>query len=102
MYMVNELDFRVVPLASDELTRRAVRSLEKTIEVSNDASERHHFVMVDLTLILFAVGLLQIFVTIFSSDKPGWLQIVLMIGTGVFLVYMIIDVFKHKGKTKTK
>lgn len=32
MHMVNELDFRVVPLASDELTRRTVRTLQETIE----------------------------------------------------------------------
>jgi len=31
-YMVNELDFRVVPLASDELTRRYIEDLNKTVK----------------------------------------------------------------------
>lgn len=38
MHMVNELDFRVVPLASNELTRRTIRKLEKTIEIFNSQS----------------------------------------------------------------
>ena len=46
---VNQLDFRVVPLASDELTRRTIRKLEKTIEVFNDESSNQTEKLVKLT-----------------------------------------------------
>ena len=49
MHMVNELDFRVVPLASDELTRRTIRKLEKTIEVFNNQSSKQTEKLVKLT-----------------------------------------------------
>ncbi len=49
MNMVNELDFRVVPLASDELTRRAIRKLEKTIEAFNNQSSKQTDKLVKLT-----------------------------------------------------
>lgn len=49
MHMVNELDFRVVPLASDELTRRTVKKLEKTISVFNEQSSRQTDKMIRLT-----------------------------------------------------
>ena len=49
MNMVNELYFRVVPLASDELTRRTIRKLEKTIEVFNNQSSRQTERLVKLT-----------------------------------------------------
>lgn len=32
LYMVNELDFRVVPLASDELTRRSIKKLNESVD----------------------------------------------------------------------
>ena len=49
MNMVNEFNFRVVPLASDELTRRAIRKLEKTIEVFNNQSSKQTDKLVKLT-----------------------------------------------------
>jgi len=49
MNMVNELDFRVVPLASDELTRRAIRKLEKTMEAFNNQSSKQTDKLVKLT-----------------------------------------------------
>lgn len=49
MNMVNELDFRVVPLASDELTRRTIRKLGETIEVFNNQSSKQTEKLVKLT-----------------------------------------------------
>ena len=49
MNMVNELDFCVVPLASDELTRRTIRKLEKTIEVFNSQLSKQAHKLVKLT-----------------------------------------------------
>ncbi len=49
MHIVNELDFRVVPLASDELTRRTVKTLEKTISSFNDQSSKQTEKIIKLT-----------------------------------------------------
>ena len=49
MHMVNELDFRVVPLASDELTRRSIRKLEKTIQQYNKQTSKQTQKMIRLT-----------------------------------------------------
>jgi len=49
MHMINELDFRVVPLASDELTRRTIRKLEKTIKVFNNQSSKQTKKLIKLT-----------------------------------------------------
>jgi hypothetical protein len=48
-YMVNELDFRVVPLASDELTRRCLNELQKTIQIFNEQSSKQTEKMLYLT-----------------------------------------------------
>jgi len=64
MHMVNELDFCVVPLASDELTRRTIRKLKKTIEVFNSQSSKQTEKLVKLTwwivglTIIMALGLI--------------------------------------------
>lgn len=49
MHMVNELDFRVVPLASDELTRRSVQKLQETIQTLSNQSSRQTEKMIRLT-----------------------------------------------------
>ena len=71
MHMVNELDFRVVPLASDELTRRAIKKLEKTIQVFNNQSSKQTRKIITLTkwivvlTVVMVVGLaVQIIITL--------------------------------------
>ena len=49
MHMVNELNFRVVPLASDELTRRSVRELQETIRLLNKESSKQTDKIIKLT-----------------------------------------------------
>lgn len=51
MQMVNELDFRVVSLVSDELTGRTVRKLKKTISVFNEQSSRQTDKMIQFDLV---------------------------------------------------
>ncbi len=46
---INELDFRVVPLASDELTRRALNQLQEAIETFNEQSSKQTEKMINLT-----------------------------------------------------
>jgi len=71
MNMVNELDFRVVPLASDELTRRAIRKLEKTMEAFNNQSSKQTdklvkltWWIVGLTIVMVAGLIMQIILTV--------------------------------------
>ncbi len=49
MHMVNELDFRIAPLASDELTRRTIRGMETTIKKFNKQASRQTQKMIQLT-----------------------------------------------------
>ena len=51
-YWINEFDFRVVPLASDELTRRTLNKLQKTIEVFNEESSKQTQRMIRLTWLI--------------------------------------------------
>jgi len=54
-YWINEFDFRVVPLASDELTRRTVNKLRETIEIFNKQASKQTQRMLRLTWLI--VGL---------------------------------------------
>lgn len=60
MNMVNELDFRVVPLASDELTRRTIRKLGKTIEVFNNQSSKQTEKLVKLTWWIIGLTIIMV------------------------------------------
>lgn len=69
-YMVNELDFRVVPLASDELTRRTLDKLQKTIEEANEHSgklERANYRLQMIMVVLTSLGTLVILFPILKS-----------------------------------
>jgi len=61
MHMVNELDFRVVPLASDELTRRAIKKLEKTISSFNEQSSRQTNRIIQLTWWIVGLTVAMVF-----------------------------------------
>lgn len=67
---VNQLDFRVVPLASDELTRRSLNDLRETIETFNKQSSKQTDKLVRLTwwivglTVVMVIGLaIQIYIT---------------------------------------
>ncbi len=57
---INEYDFRVVPLASDELTRRALSKLRETIMMFNEISTKQTFKMINLTkwIVVLTVAML--------------------------------------------
>jgi len=72
MYMINKLDPRYATLASDELTRRTVKKLEKAIRVFNDQSLIQTEKLIKLTwgiiglTIVMALGLvIQIILTLY-------------------------------------
>lgn len=76
-YMVNELDFRVVHLASDELTRRTLNDLQKTIEDSNKHSEKLESANYKLQIIMLALTAIGTFVAISPIVKIiiNWLAL---------------------------
>lgn len=49
MHWVNENNFQVVPLASDELTRRTLKGLKQTINIFNEQSSIQTKKMIKLT-----------------------------------------------------
>lgn len=61
MNMINELDLRVVPLASDELTRRTIRRLREIIETFNKQSSKQTQKMIQLTRYIVGLTIVMIF-----------------------------------------
>ncbi len=59
-YMINELDFRVVPLASDELTRRVLKKLQETIVSLDEKNEKLQKRIFWLTVVGVALATTQI------------------------------------------
>ncbi len=62
-HMINELDFRVVPLASDELTRRMLFKLINTIvslDEKNEKLQKKIFALTVVGIILAAFQMIQI------------------------------------------
>lgn len=58
-HMVNELDFRVVPLASDELTRRTLDNLRKTIIDLDQKNGQLQNMIFRLTIIGVTLAVIQ-------------------------------------------
>jgi len=58
---INNLNFQVVPLASDELTRRTLRKLQKTIEKFNYNSSKQTEKMIGLTrwIVILTIAMLM-------------------------------------------
>ena len=61
MNMINELDLRFVPLASDELTRRTIRRLREIIETFNKQSSKQTQKMIQLTRYIVGLTIVMIF-----------------------------------------
>ena len=62
---VNNLDFRVVPLASDELTRRSIKEMIKSINVFNNKSSGQTKRLIILTIIMTIGLIIQILLAIY-------------------------------------
>lgn len=62
IHMINEFDFSVVHLASDELTRRTIRELEKTIKIFNDKSAKQTEKLITLTWWIVALTIVIVMV----------------------------------------
>jgi uncharacterized membrane protein len=87
---VNDLDFRVVPLASDELTRRRIQKLTENINKLNDSTEKYSRVLVVLTIIMIVAAIVQI--TISAMSVPGsW-----AVRLSVLVIFLVIILFASR------
>ena len=82
---INEQDFRVVPLASDELTRRSLKRLQKTIQDLDKNTMRYSRRLIDLTILLFFVAFCQVLISIMAVPLT-WLARILL---GMIVLYSI-------------
>jgi hypothetical protein len=82
---INEQDFRVVPLVSDELTRRSLKRLQKTIQDLDKNTMRYSRRLIDLTILLFFVAFCQVFISIMTVPLT-WLARILL---GMIVLYSI-------------
>ncbi len=85
-HWVNEGDFHIVPVASEELTRRSLERLQKTIESSDKNTLRYSRRLIDLTVLLFFVMLVQVFISVIAIPQ-NWLIKILLLGIILYVVY---------------
>lgn len=99
---VNDNNFQVVPLASDELTRRYLKSLQNEIKNFNETSKKYSEKLIDVTLVLFAVAFLQLFISlrVISSGWGEWLFLAIIT---IYLFYLIIrPILRVRDKKEDK
>ncbi len=96
MYMVNELSPTFTVLASDELTRRTLKKLQKTIEISNEHSEKLEIANYKIQLIMMALTAIGTLVVVFPVLKAifQWLSgfAINISLTGIDLISAILSV----------
>ncbi|MEK7464082.1 MAG: hypothetical protein AAB610_03115 [Patescibacteria group bacterium] len=104
---VNQLDYRVVHLASDELTRRSIRRLNESIDKQTLQVEKSSEVEKKFTIALFLLSVVQLLVALFQlvlsfaySDnlQQKILGIVMSIAAVAVLVYFSSKIFPNKKK----
>lgn len=96
-FWVNERDFRIVPLASDELTRRRLKKLEKTIQNLDATTSRYSNMLVILTALLFVIGFLQLFISIGSFPASWYTRLIIFILFS-YCVYITMRFFEKRLK----
>ncbi len=88
MYMVNELDFRVVPLASDELTRRSIKKLDQSIRDMDKSSSKYSQVMMNLSWVMLFVAVIQILIAlVIPSDAKLYIKFITFIIIVIALIF---------------
>ena len=89
MNMINELDFRAVPLASDELTRRSIEKLNQTMEKMDKTSEKYSLAMMNLAFITLFLTLVQILVAlVIPNDAKLYIKFAafIIVIMGIFIL----------------
>lgn len=94
-FWVNERDFRVVPLASDELTRRNLIKLKQSIDDSSKNTEIYSRRMLGITLLLFIIAVINIIVTV-TTIPLSWLwRIIIMFLIIGLIIYALLSFEKE-------
>ena len=102
---VNQLDFRVVHLASDELTRRSVKKLNESIDKStlqakesSDTAERFTAALFLLSVVQLLVAVFQLILSFAYSDntQSKVLGVAMVIATAIILTYFAKKIFKKR------
>jgi len=102
---VNTLDFKVVPLASDELTRRSIKRLNESIDKGTVQADKSSEVYERFTAALFLLAVVQLFVALaqfllsfaYSDNTQEKVLGVFMISASiVILVYFSSKIFSKK------
>lgn len=73
-HWINELDFRVVPLASDELTRRALKSLQVAIDEFSERSSRQTQKVISLTRWIVALTIVMVVGLVIQIILALWIK----------------------------
>lgn len=108
MRWVNQHNYQVVPLASDELTRRTLKNLQEEIKKFNKSTEKSNKVLIALTLTLLVVGVVQIVLSIFLSKINLWVGVGIEVLALSLIAYSFNRILKDffgkekKGKRKQK
>ena len=104
---VNQLDFRVVHLASDELTRRSIKRLNESIDKStvqskesSDTAERFTAALFLLAVVQLLVALFQLILSFAYSDNTQYkvLGVAMVISVVVILNYFAKKIFVKKSQ----
>ncbi|MDE2001101.1 MAG: hypothetical protein KGI60_00875 [Patescibacteria group bacterium] len=89
---VNLRDFRVVPLASDELTRRRLSELKNSIKNLDEGTRRYSRALIFLTIVLALIGIMQLVATLFMPDTLlGKIVFGLTISGGFIMLFNRIE-----------
>jgi hypothetical protein len=103
---VNQLDFRVVPLASDELTRRRIKDLDDSIKQNTEQAKKFTTsfkesskVAEKFTVALFVLAVVQLLIAVFqlllSFAYSDNVQIKIL---GIMMVIVIIIFLYYFGR----
>lgn len=97
---MNKYDPRYGSLVSDELTRRSLQELRKTIQDLDRNTRNHSGSLIDLTILLFFVALMQIFISVISIPEP-WLTKIFIFGGVVYMIYFITRLITKERNKKS-
>jgi hypothetical protein len=92
-------------LASDELTRRSLHNLQKSIKEFDKSSSEYSTKVFRLTLVMFLVALIQLMVSVFSVPLPTESLhplIAIWIKVGIWAILLIYLLWQIKALTKDK
>ncbi len=96
---INEYDFRVVPLASDELTRRSLEKLQKVIQDLDKNTKHYSGRLIDLTILLFFTAVIQTLIYIIGPPET-WLMKGLLAFIVVYAIYYMTRRIVEEKKSK--